>query len=1325
MPKSSSQEPPFVGSNVYNDCNTKRTDEWPSKHNQVGRGAKRQSISRMPKVGCKDYSSNSSSSNKSVIWARKEDDNTEGEAAGWPRWETVSNQNCEKFSRSSDAYVDDSAMACKKGWNESKYGNAKRVTGEGDDVIHHDGLDGWRQSNPNIHMVEKGSLSKSACWDRPADGNGKQETGGWSRWPGATSKATQQCTSHHNSHQNRKGCWNQSEEWTTSKDGSTRACKKGWNESRDGKQKSEDGGDAFDHDGCDGWKQSSSNIHIVDEGSLSKSTSWDQVKDENLKQEIDEWGRWPGAMSKTTRHYTSHINRKGCWNQSKGWTKSKDGSTMACRSGWNAAGDGKETREITDGFDASEDDARDGWRQSSSSIHMADKGSLSNSASWDRAKDENVKKENSGRPRWPGAMSKTIRQFPRQSWGWTSSDDGKSHKKTDGWNRDLVQNGDPWIHRGSVMPRKCDWNKSVTGSTGDSLDIDQKKWDPGLDQTGGDPWKQISPTVPPKTRRRKFVSETVAGGENSIIRKSKWSGAPNFSNPDALKQHRSKRCAAMAETSEQCTSSQNVKGCWNQSWGRIASEFGDSLMENNSRITDLDQSDDPWMEHRPMTSPKCDWNKSASWTESRVDRFDTKHKRWGPVFDQTCRDPWEQHSPLELPRFCRRKSGSLTLDEGKNSFRESNKFSATTDFGDPETLKQLPKIGGESLFRGRSRAPYHAWEHENYQSNDTYKKGAVGVAAYFGDSQSGRSQRSSQVGHQIGGGVLKHPERDTEEFFGRKKARCLGHDSGVINFEGPWKRRDHFHDTESWRQGSPNDETEKNKLFLNDTSCDRFLRQRSSDRDPFNDRGCPVKEESKEICCDRRDSDPCFGSYVDLHWGNGVPSKDFRELNVQPSEEFHSSRQFMLQNKSSDDKWDHKTGKVSSGNVPKDSKTILNDSLSPSHLRRDDEGFRDDTVKPIVTTPNQNVDQDVTNSFRVLKSQQKLHLSQFSTKNLRSNTDETDHTASSPIQFIQKMQVSSGHPSRTKSSNPNDQRQQPPSNLKDEVQHHEQQQAILNGESFKKSENIRFTSNTQDLNVLPFTAVSPLQPFSSTVCLSSSDPVFIQANVDPSSSNLCSGLSPAIIGQKSSTTPEKLKTSSKKLEPVPITVAPSEKILNTSTHSIQEEAKQIGGIGNLSRSSVQTMNCPYSESRNTSLSEPVVVQVNGGSNSSKYEKEEVGANGEVKGGMDDKGIRMFKIALAEFVKEIIKPVWKEGRLSKAAHNTVVKKVVDKVVGVQGTNIPQTQERIDLYLSCAKGKLHKLVQVNVVAILISVRFGISTISFKFKIDGRFLFLYRII
>lgn len=708
---------------------------------------------------------------------------------------------------------------------------------------------------------------------------------------------------------------------------------------------------------------------------------------------------------------------------------------MACTRGWNESGDGKEKRETADGGDAFNHDGRDGWKSSNSNIYMVDKGSLSKSASWDRAKDENAKRENDGWARWPGATSKTIEQFPshqnkkvgRQSGGWTVSDDGDSHKETSGRNPDLVQSRDPWMQRGSMMLPKCDWNKPVTwnASKGDSLDRGQRKWDPGLDQTGGDPWKQISPTVPPKAGRRKFGSGTVAQGENSIRRKSKWSGAADFSDPDASKQHRLRWGASMPSTSEQCPSSQNRKDGWNQSWGRIPSEFGDSLKENNGRIADLDRSNDPWMEHRPMMLPKCDWNKSASWTKTGGN-------------DQTVRDPCEQLSPPELP-----KNG--------NSFRKNIKLSAAPDFGDPNAPKQnmhtfLPKNGGKRLFRGRSRNPYHASKHEHYQSNDTcntYKKESGGVSAYYGDSPLGRSQSGSLVRNQ--------------------------------------------------------------------------------------------------------------------------------------------------------------------------------DSLSQSHLMRDDESFKDNTIMSILTTPIQNVDQNVTNSPHIWKSQQKPHVCQQSDQNLSSHiVDQTDHI--SPIQLGQNVQVSSQLPFRTKSSNPNGQCQQPPSNLKDEVQNHEQQ-AMLN---------IRDSSTTEAITVL----------------VSSSDPVSVQAPINT----------------------EELKTSSKKLEQVPITV----------------------GISDFSMKFIETMNCPYSKSWNTYQSESVDVQAKGESYSSNYEQQ-VGPNGELNGRMDDKGIRMFKFAIAEFVKETIKPVWNEGRLSKEAHKTVVKKVVNKVVGVLGTNIPQTQERIDQYLSYAKDKLHKLVQ----------------------------------
>ncbi|GAB4848267.1 hypothetical protein Ancab_002934 [Ancistrocladus abbreviatus] len=78
-----------------------------------------------------------------------------------------------------------------------------------------------------------------------------------------------------------------------------------------------------------------------------------------------------------------------------------------------------------------------------------------------------------------------------------------------------------------------------------------------------------------------------------------------------------------------------------------------------------------------------------------------------------------------------------------------------------------------------------------------------------------------------------------------------------------------------------------------------------------------------------------------------------------------------------------------------------------------------------------------------------------------------------------------------------------------------------------------------------------------------------------------------------------------------------------------------------------------------------------------------------------KGIRSFKFALAEFVKELLKPTWKEGQVSKEVYKTIVKKVVDKVMDtVQGAHIPQTKEKVDQYLSFSKPKLSKLVQAYV-------------------------------
>lgn len=80
---------------------------------------------------------------------------------------------------------------------------------------------------------------------------------------------------------------------------------------------------------------------------------------------------------------------------------------------------------------------------------------------------------------------------------------------------------------------------------------------------------------------------------------------------------------------------------------------------------------------------------------------------------------------------------------------------------------------------------------------------------------------------------------------------------------------------------------------------------------------------------------------------------------------------------------------------------------------------------------------------------------------------------------------------------------------------------------------------------------------------------------------------------------------------------------------------------------------------------------------------------------DGKGTRAFKFALAEIVKEILTPTWKEGQMSKEDYKTIVKKVVDKVTStLQGAQMPQTQDKIDHYLSNSKPKLAKLVEAYV-------------------------------
>ncbi|XVF27606.1 hypothetical protein REPUB_Repub14bG0122800 [Reevesia pubescens] len=77
---------------------------------------------------------------------------------------------------------------------------------------------------------------------------------------------------------------------------------------------------------------------------------------------------------------------------------------------------------------------------------------------------------------------------------------------------------------------------------------------------------------------------------------------------------------------------------------------------------------------------------------------------------------------------------------------------------------------------------------------------------------------------------------------------------------------------------------------------------------------------------------------------------------------------------------------------------------------------------------------------------------------------------------------------------------------------------------------------------------------------------------------------------------------------------------------------------------------------------------------------------------ESKAMRHFHAALVDLIKELLKPTWREGHLSKDAHNTIVKKAVDKVFGtIQPHQIPATFEAVKQYLSLSQPKIARLVE----------------------------------
>jgi hypothetical protein len=83
---------------------------------------------------------------------------------------------------------------------------------------------------------------------------------------------------------------------------------------------------------------------------------------------------------------------------------------------------------------------------------------------------------------------------------------------------------------------------------------------------------------------------------------------------------------------------------------------------------------------------------------------------------------------------------------------------------------------------------------------------------------------------------------------------------------------------------------------------------------------------------------------------------------------------------------------------------------------------------------------------------------------------------------------------------------------------------------------------------------------------------------------------------------------------------------------------------------------------------------------------------------DSRSMKLFKNAIADFVKEVLKPSWRQGNMSKEVFKTIVKKTVDKVSSsVPSSHIPKTPAKIKQYVQSSQRKVTKLVMVCVFSV----------------------------
>ncbi|KAF7037051.1 hypothetical protein CFC21_047524 [Triticum aestivum] len=76
---------------------------------------------------------------------------------------------------------------------------------------------------------------------------------------------------------------------------------------------------------------------------------------------------------------------------------------------------------------------------------------------------------------------------------------------------------------------------------------------------------------------------------------------------------------------------------------------------------------------------------------------------------------------------------------------------------------------------------------------------------------------------------------------------------------------------------------------------------------------------------------------------------------------------------------------------------------------------------------------------------------------------------------------------------------------------------------------------------------------------------------------------------------------------------------------------------------------------------------------------------------DEESITAFKCALGEFIKNILRPLWEEGLLSREVHKIIARKAVDKVALTLGPKVPRTEAAIFRFFAEESQSVEQLVQ----------------------------------